>query len=414
MTLIPVAWQLERASEMSLPALRPPNKMNLQKRIFASLPLLAIAKSHGQDILRYRFQYYDEEDGRIDVEAHYLDYKHTFDTGTTLGVRYAIDSLSGETPVGTHAPLDDTDWNFQEIDDRRKAFALTVEQELDDYILSFEYAHSKESDYVSDSVALRLSRDLFDKNTTLTGGVSFAADTVLATPFTIIDNDRDKDSFDLSFGLSQILGPNTVVDFNVGYGHSKGYLADAYRQISQTSTIIVSTPFGEFPVTDTFDYPENRPDSIDRWVAKAAVKHYVEPLHGAFHGSYRFFANSDSLIGHTIELKWVQEVGDKVSVSPFFRYYIQSEADFYHATLTDTGIDGHGRNDGDGPYYSSDYRLSAMEAFTYGVSVSYSPVEDLTLDLQLERYEMSGRDSATPDIFFPSATILSLGAQWSF
>ena len=387
---------------------------NLPQRIFASLPLLAISKSDGQDVLRYRYQVYNEDDGRIDVEAHYLDYKHTFDTGTTLGLRYAVDSLSGATPTGTHAPLDDTDWNFQEIDDRRTALALTVEQEMNDDILSFEYARSEESDYVSDSVALRLSRELFNKNTTLTGGISFASDSVLSSPFTTITSDQDKDSLDLSLGLSQILGPNTVFDFNLGYGHSKGYLSDPYRQISQTSTILVSTPFGEFPVTDTFDYAENRPDSIDRWVAKAAVKHYVEPLHGALHGSYRFFANSDSLIGHTFELKWLQELGDQLSVSPFVRYYVQSEADFYHATLTDSGIDGHGRNDGKGPFYSPDYRLSAMEALTYGIGLSYSPIEDLTLNLQLERYEMTGRDSATPDIFFPSATVLSLGAQWSF
>ena len=82
--------------------------------------------------------------------------------------------------------------------------------------------------------------------------------------------------------------------------------------------------------------------------------------------------------------------------------------------MTDSGIDGHGRNDGTGPFYSPDYRLSAMEALTYGIGLSYSPIEDLTLNLQLERYEMTGRDSATPDIFFPSATVLSLGAQWSF
>jgi hypothetical protein len=41
-------------------------------------------------------------------------------------------------------------------------------------------------------------------------------------------------------------------------------------------------------------------------------------------------------------------------------------------------------------------------------------MEDLTIDLQLERYEMSGRDATTPDIFFPSANVISLGVQWEF
>ena len=374
--------------------------MSLQQKLFASLPLLTAAKSDGQDILRYRGQIYNEENGRIDVESHYLDYKHTFGFGTTLGLRLAIDTLSGQTPTGTHASLDDTDWFFQHISDERTVQVITLEHEIDNYSLSFEYAHSEESDYASHALALRLGREFFNKNTTVTGGISYAFDEVLSTPFTTIANDQNKDSIDLSLGLSQLLGP--------------GYLTDPYRQISQTQTIQVITPVGTFPVTDTFDYPENRPDSIDRLVAKVAAKHYFEPVDGSLQASYRFFTNSDSITGHTLELKWVQEISDQFSISPYFRYYQQSGADFYHSSLTGTGIDGHGRNDGTGPFYSSDYRLSALDAITYGVQFSYSPMEDLTIDLQLERYEMSGRDATTPDIFFPSANVISQGVQWEF
>ncbi|MEJ6719588.1 MAG: DUF3570 domain-containing protein [Akkermansiaceae bacterium] len=388
--------------------------MSLQQKLFASLPLLSATKSDGQDILRYRGQIYDEEDERINVESHYLDYKHSFEFGTTLGIRLAIDSLSGQTPTGTHASLDDTDWLFQEISDERTVQVITLEHEIDDYSLSFEYAHSEESDYASNALALGLSREFFNKNTTVTGGISYAFDQVLSTPFTTIMSDQDKDSIDLSLGISQLLGPNTILDVNLGYGHSSGFLADPYRKISQTSTILVSTPVGTFPVTDTFDYSENRPDSIDRWVGKVTAKHYFQPLDGALHGSYRFFANSHSITGHTFELKWVQEVTDQFNVSPYFRYYQQSGTDFYHSSLTGTGIDGHSGNDGKGAHYSSDYRLSALDAITYGVQFSYSPVDEITIDLQLERYEMSGRDSTTPDIFFPSANVVSLGLQWEF
>ena len=388
--------------------------MSLRQKLFASLPLLSATKSDGQDILRYRGQIYDEEDGRINVESHYLDYKHSFEFGTTLGIRLAIDSLSGQTPAGTHASLDDTDWLFQEISDERTVQVITLEHEIDDYSLSFEYAHSEESDYASNALALGLSREFFNKNTTVTGGISYAFDQVLSTPFTTIMSDQDKDSIDLSLGISQLLGPNTILDVNLGYGHSSGFLADPYRKISQTSTILVSTPVGTFPVTDTFDYPENRPDSIDRWVAKVTAKHYLQPLDGALHGSYRFFTNSHSITGHTFELKWVQEVTDQFNVSPYFRYYQQSGADFYHSSLTGTGIDGHSGNDGKGAHYSSDYGLSALDAITYGVQFSYYPVDEITIDFQLERYEMSGRDSTTPDIFFPSANVVSLGLQWEF
>ena len=128
--------------------------MSLQQKLFASLPLLTAAKSDGQDILRYRGQIYNEENGRIDVESHYLDYKHTFGFGTTLGLRLAIDTLSGQTPTGTHASLDDTDWFFQHISDERTVQVITLEHEIDNYSLSFEYAHSEESDYDSEDIPL--------------------------------------------------------------------------------------------------------------------------------------------------------------------------------------------------------------------------------------------------------------------
>ena len=379
------------------------------KYVFGALPVLSTVSSYGQDALKYRFQLYDEEDGRIDVESHYLDYRLEGES-TSFSLRLAVDSLSGETPVGSHLDGDPDAWRFQEIEDERRVVVTTIEQEVDEYTLSFEYARSIEDDYRSSAFTGKVSRQFNQKNTTVTGGISYGDDTVIATPGTSIQFDEDKSTLDLNFGISQILSRNTILDFNIGYGHSDGYLADPYRQISQIRTVTV---FGR-PVTRTFEYDENRPDELDRFVAKASVRHYVSPANAALQASYRFFSNSDSVEGHTAELKWIQQVGPKFSVSPFVRYYQQSEADYYYPSLTGTGVDGHGMNDGRGAHYSSDYRLSSFDALTYGVRFSWDVREDLTLDLQWEHYEMDGRGSGTPDIFFPTANVVSLGAQWSF
>lgn len=372
-----------------------------------------VAPTHGQEALRYKFQLYDEEDGRIDVESHYLDYEHRWGA-TNFGLRLAVDSLSGETPTGTHAFNDEDDWLFQEIDDRRYVAVATVEHEIDDYTLTFEYAHSTEEDYRSNAVTGKISRQFNQKNTTVTGGVSYAFDKVLETDFTNVSEDEDKDTLDLYFGVSQILTPNTLLDLNLGYGYSSGFLSDPYRRISQIKSSVVDTPFGSFPVVETIDYPENRPDELHRFVFKTSVRHYIEPANAALKASYRFFSNSDSLEGHTFELKWIQQVTPEVSVAPYFRYYHQSGADIYYPSLTGTGIDGKLENDGSPPHYSSDYRLSSLEAFTYGVRFAWDVRQNLTLDLQYERYEMNGRDSGTPDEFFPNANVFSVGGQWRF
>jgi len=387
--------------------------MKFFRLVFPVVPALSTGSSTGQDFLRYRFQLYDEEDGRIDVESHYLDYRHSWGA-TSASLRLAIDSLSGMTPVGIHARDDENDWLFQEIDDERRVAVATIEHVINDYTLTFEYAHSKEDDYRSNAVTGKVSREFNQKNTTVTGGVAVAFDEVLATDFTNNFENRDKDTLDFSVGISQIVTRNTLVDVNLGYGRSTGYLSDPYRRISQIRTVVVDGPFGPIPVTDTFDYAENRPDEQHRFVAKASVRQYFEKVDGALKFSYRFFANSDSVEGHTLELKWIQQLGAQWSVTPYLRYYQQSEADFYYATLTGSGVDGTGLIDGSGANYSSDYRLSKMEALTYGIRVAWEPRNDLTLDLQLERYEMNGLDSKTPASFFPTANVLSLGAQWRF
>ena len=382
-----------------------------RRHLFPALPLLATtAASDGQDVLRYKFQFYDEQDGRIDVFSHYLDYKTSWlqkngEDKTTLGLRLVVDSLSGMTPTGTHGE-DPNDWLFQEIDDDRYVQVISLDHEFDDHTLSFEYARSEEEDYLSNSVALKWRGEFFDKNTTLTAGVAVALDDVKATPATQISTDQNKDTLDLSLGISQLLGTRTILDVTLGYGHSTGYLADPYRQISQVVNI--------FGFDNTLNFAENRPDEQDRWVAKIAARHYLPELNAALAGSYRFFANSDDLFGHTFELKWIQQVNDALSITPYLRYYQQSSADFYFPSLTGTGINGTGLNDGTGEFYSSDYRLSSFEAFTVGIKASYEFTESFSVDLQLERYETSGLSSGTPDILFPKANVFSIGANWTF
>ncbi|MDB4754674.1 DUF3570 domain-containing protein [Akkermansiaceae bacterium] len=384
------------------------------KYVFGALPVLSTVSSYGQDALKYRFQLYDEEDGRIDVESHYLDYRLEGES-TSFSLRLAVDSLSGETPVGSHLDGDPNAWRFQEIEDERRVVVTTIEEEVDEYTLSFEYARSIEDDYRSSAFTGKVSRQFNQKNTTLTAGIAYADDTVIATENTSNIVDRDKDTLDLSIGLSQILSRNTILDFNVGYGHSKGYLADPYRQISRFGDVIVDTKFDSILLKEqTEEFDENRPDELDRFVAKATLRHYVEPANAAIQASYRFFANSDSVEGHTAELKWIQQVNPRLSVTPYVRYYQQTKADYYYPTLTGTEIVGHDNNDGSGAHYSSDYRLSAFDSLAYGVRLAWDVRNDLTLDIQWERYEMDGRSSGTPDIFFPTANVISLGAQWRF
>ncbi|MDB4435858.1 DUF3570 domain-containing protein [Akkermansiaceae bacterium] len=377
------------------------------RKLFPALPLLAsTSASEGQDLLRYKYQYYDEQDGRVDVQSHYLDYRHSFGDWA-VGLRLAVDSLSGETPTGiidrrdSNDPINPGDprgWEFAKIQDDRYVTVITLEKEIDDHTLTFEYARSEENDYLSNALALKWKRQFNENNTTMTAGVSAAFDKVRAAGF--LFEDENKDTLELSVGFSQLLSTRTILDVTLGYGHSSGYLADPYRAISQAPFI--------------FPTPENRPQSQNRWVAKVAARHYFPNQKAALFGSYRFFANNESLVGHTFELKWIQQITDQFSVTPYLRYYQQTASEYYTPTLDNANFIGDFVAQGKAPFFSPDYRLSAFDAITYGLKFTYEASQNLSLDLQLERYEMSGRSTLTPDIFFPSANVISIGANYTF
>lgn len=374
----------------------------------------AAAAPDGSTLMEYRVDSYDEADGRVDVLSHYFDFQHHADTGLSIGLRYVVDSVSGATPVGTYSPTDPLVWDFVEIEDERRAGTFNLEQKFGDYALGFEFSRSSESDYKSNALAIKGSREMFDKNTLVTLGLAYADDDVLAVPGTVLLEDQSKRSFDFSLGLSQVLNKRTVVDFNLSYGHDWGYLSDPYRQISQTETFIVDTPIGPFPITDTFDFPENRPDHRGRAAFRAGVRHYVEPLDGGLSAAFRAFTDSAGIVSETIELEYAQQLGDRIILTPFFRFYNQSAADYYYPSLTGTGILGRDVIDGTPPNYSSDYRVSAFQSISYGVGLDLKLNERVGVTFKFERYEMAGRSEGTPSIFFPTAQVVSAGLKLTF
>ncbi len=123
-------------------------------------------------------------------------------------------------------------------------------------------------------------------------------------------------------------------------------------------------------------------------------------------GSRRFYHDSYGIDAHTFGLAWFQKIGKYVGLSPVFRHYFQSEADFYATRFPDSSARPGS--------YSGDYRLSQSQSFTYGVVLSVKPTEWLTLDAGYKRYVMEGLDNVTSQSAYPSANVFTLGARLWF
>ncbi len=383
----------------------------------AMLYLAQLNRAAGQDHVDYRFESYQEDHGRVGVQTHSWLFEKTATSWLTLRGQVVYDAISGSTPVGAPPPSQikspfslpgplsgSVPTKFME--DKRWAGEMDATLSYGPHHLTPQFSYSSERDYLSYGAALNYSLDLNEKNTSLNLGWAHDWDTILANRGTYIFGEQHKDTDNLLIGANQLLGPNTVLTLNFTFRNSSGYLSDPYRGVV----------FDGYPQTAANHptlFPEKRPDYLEGYIAYASLLQYIKALHGSAEGSYRFYADSFGIFAHTLGIAWHQKIGSRLLVSPLFRYYEQSAADFYATQFA---------GDPSNPYnpariptaYSADYRLSHLETVTYGVEVSARVLSWLSLNLGFKRYEMMGLDGVTSPSAYPHASIVTVGSRLWF
>ena len=380
--------------------------------VFSVLLFICAIKGNGQKNFKIKFQNWIEDDDRIKVRSWYAESSTSLNNNWDVGITGMVDSISGATPMGRPPTDDKSEW-LAELNEERKAGIINLNKKGDDYDFSFEVGISDEPDYLSRSYATKISRRFAKDTFSVSAGLSYQDDQVdSGVPGGPALGIQSKRTPEVMLGLYRMLDAYSSISFNLTYGRPKGYLSDPYKQIGATETLFPGDPLLEQDVF--YLYPENRPDKRDTFTAYLEGKKYFRELEGSLQTSYRLFADNSNLQGHTIELKWLQRVGEKIVLQPMYRFYQQSQSDFYNITLDGTGITPILQPNGNTPHYSADYRLSELRASTYGLKITYFHKSDLSFDLSLDRYLVSGRDGLTDQRVYPDARVLTLGMQWEF
>lgn len=356
-------------------------------------------------------------------DDEFLNLKLTLDSLTGASANGATPSDQPQTftrPSGRgsytvapgETPLDDT------FKDTRAALAVNWDKPISRLMRGSLGANvSKEYDYLSLGVNGSVSRDFNQRNTTVTAGMSFAADTIepeggIPTPFASMvaagqpqprdDSSDTKSTVDLLFGVTQVLGKNTLGQFNLSFSQSDGYLTDPFKILS-----VVDGTSGQ-----TLDYVyEHRPDSRQKTGLYAAIKHYLGG--DVINASYRFYTDDWGLDSHTVDLSYRWKFTDRQYLQPRIRYYQQTAVDFYHHSL----VDGVALPD----EATADYRLGEFDATTLGVKYGYLFANGNELSLRAEYYLQSG-DSHPADAIgvqknqdlYPDVDAYILQASYSF
>ncbi len=361
--------------------------------------------------------YYKEGGGRVQAIEPVVNAAIDLGNDRTLTAGLVIDSLSGATPNGAApaampqtfaqpsgrgktysaapgaTPLDHTFQDTRFAADLGYLFALSSNGHL-----GVGLSGSKEYDFTSVGTNAHYMIDLNQKNTTLSAGAAFEYDESdpvggIPIPLTMMVNatkdggtSKSKNVKDILLGVTQVLGPKGLLQFNYSLSQSNGYDTDPYKILS----VVDSNAVPQYYVY------EKRPSSRTKNALFAEYKRFVFGR-DVVDFSYRYFTDSWGVRAHTADLAYRWNFSERKSLEPSVRFYTQTAADFYHAALF-TGQDATVDN------ASADPRLGAFNAWTGGLRYGQVLANGREISVRVEYYKQFGKVAGVPQ---QAATALS-------
>lgn len=304
-----------------------------------------------------------------------------------------IDSVSGASPRMHTARS-----SASVMGDERTAGDVKVTRYFSRAALSASLALSDEHDYQSTAVGLQGRWSTEDNNRTWTAGFGFSRDKIdnQSNGVNTAINQR-KNTQEFMAGVTQVLTPLDIVQFNLTRGTGSGYFNDPYKNF------------------------DSRPDSRNAWIALARWNHHLSNLDTTLRSSYRYYSDTFGVNSHTTELELVKPVG-LWTFTPGLRYYSQSAARFYF----DPVLDSQGAYNEAATFQravaisgdrSADQRLAAFGAITLSMKVAYAFTPATTGDIKLDLYRQSASlrmGGGSPGLAPMNARMIQVGLTHKF
>ena len=254
---------------------------------------------------------------------------------------------------------------------------------------------SREYDYTSLGINSALERSFNKRNTQLSLGLAYYYDLVdpvggrpVAMSEMVFRDDfdsqadyraafdqtrqiasTDKQTVDLSVGLTQIINRYTLVQVSYNLSVLKGYMTDPYKVLSVVDVSGTS---------EAYLY-ESRPDERLKQSVYLFSKYALST--GVADLAYRYSHDDWGVASHTFESRYRYNFNRSVFGQLHLRYYRQEAASFYRAFL-------HSQERLP-EFASADYRISNMNAYTLGIKMGHTLADSTQASYRLEYYHQA-------------------------
>ncbi|MBA53849.1 MAG: hypothetical protein CMK89_05280 [Pseudomonadales bacterium] len=286
--------------------------------------------------------YHSYDGGGVKIDGPAVLVRKSVTDDVSVSAQYYVDEISGASI--------DVQVLASEYAEERTQYDIGADYLLNKTILTVGYSNSEENDYEADTYSIGVSQDFFGDLSTLSLSFALGNDTIGMS--TNSDFSKDKRTQSYQFSWTQVITKNLLMNFIYHVITDEGYLNNPYRRFRY-----LDPNSGSGVSWQTEVYPETRTSH-----AFAVRGRYYMPYRAAFGFEYRRFNDTWGINAYNMDLSYTHPLKENWIIDVRYRYYSQSDADFYSDLFPAVGFQN---------YMGRDKELSTFSTNTLGFKVSY-------------------------------------------
>lgn len=338
--------------------------------------------------ISYRYSSYSEDDAepakvasgstkRYDIDVQQFKIVSPIGKSFAVSLDILAETMSGASPIGTQAGSNGEPqlvMSGASITEDREDVTASVTHYGETMATGLTIGQSTENDYNASYYGVDWEWEFNQKNSAIQIAYSQSNDDITPTDALLFGRiqSASKSTSSINLGFSQVLSKLSLIQFGLGISEDSGYLSDPYK------------------------LNDARPTLRKRYTAITRYRYFLKDNNAAFHVDYRYYTDDWDVNSHTLYFALHQNMTSNIQLIPSFRYYSQTEANFYEPYKVAGNTN---------PFYSSDYRLSPYGAVSVGLQFIHK-FKSFSYTAKIERYE-SSKDYSLEKVAIESPGLVS-------